>query len=56
MLYLYQGGDTILDFAREVYDRVIFMEDGKILEIGDPNQIFDNPKQEKTKIFLSQVL
>lgn len=45
-----------MGFAREVGDRVIFMADGRIVEEGDPNQIFDNPKQKRTQEFLSKIL
>lgn len=45
-----------MGFAREVADRVIFMDSGKIIEEGIPEQIFSNPKEERTKIFLNKVL
>ena len=45
-----------MGFAREVGDRVIFMADGKIMEEGTPEQIFEHPQQERTKVFLSKVL
>jgi polar amino acid transport system ATP-binding protein len=45
-----------MDFAREVGDRVIFMDDGKIIESGTPNEIFNNPKHERTQNFLKKVL
>ena len=45
-----------MGFAREVSDRVIFMEGGYIVEEGTPDEIFKNPKQERTKEFLSRVL
>lgn len=45
-----------MGFAKEVADRVIFMEDGKIIEEDAPNSFFDNPKNERTKIFLSKIL
>jgi glutamine transport system ATP-binding protein len=45
-----------MGFAREVGDRVIFMEEGMIVEQGTPRQIFDEPKQERTRTFLSKVL
>lgn len=41
-----------MSFAREVADRIIFMDDGKIVEQGDPKDIFENPKEERTKKFL----
>lgn len=40
-------------FARDVASQVIFMDDGYILEQGRPEQVFDNPAQERTKQFLS---
>jgi general L-amino acid transport system ATP-binding protein len=43
-------------FAREVADRMIFMDRGQIVEEGTPQQIFNNPRQERTKLFLSQIL
>ncbi|WP_308639946.1 amino acid ABC transporter ATP-binding protein [Paenibacillus silvisoli] len=45
-----------MGFAREVGDRVIFMEQGYIVEQGTPRQIFEHPQQERTKAFLSKVL
>lgn len=45
-----------MGFAREVCDRVVFMADGKIVEDGDPKQVFSNPKNERTKAFLEKVL
>ncbi|QBK26788.1 amino acid ABC transporter ATP-binding protein [Ureibacillus thermophilus] len=45
-----------MGFAREVADRVIFMDGGVIVEEGPPEQIFGNPKHERTKAFLSKVL
>lgn len=45
-----------MGFAKEVADRVIFMDEGKIVEEGDPKDIFDNPKEERTKSFLAKVL
>jgi general L-amino acid transport system ATP-binding protein len=43
-------------FAREVADRMIFMDRGQIVEEGTPAQIFTSPRQERTKLFLSQIL
>ena len=43
-------------FAREVATKVFFMAEGKILEQGTPAEIFDNPKTERLKDFLSKVL
>ena len=45
-----------LGFAREVANRVFFMDGGGILEEGTPEQIFDHPQEERTKAFLSKVL
>jgi ABC-type polar amino acid transport system ATPase subunit len=45
-----------MGFAREVANRVIFMDDGCILEEGCPKDIFENAKNERTKSFLSKVL
>lgn len=45
-----------MGFAREVSDRVLFMDDGMIIEEGPPSQIFNNPQNERTKSFLSKVL
>ena len=41
-----------IEFAKNVSDRVIFMADGVIVEQGDPREVFDNPKEERTKQFL----
>ena len=45
-----------MGFAREVADRVLFMADGKLVEQGTPQQIFDNPQSPRLKDFLSKVL
>ena len=45
-----------MGFAKEVADRVIFMDEGKILEEGTPADIFDNPKSERLQNFLAKVL
>jgi len=45
-----------MGFAREVGDRVIFMDQGYIVEENEPDQIFDHPMHERTKSFLSKVL
>lgn len=45
-----------MGFAREVADRVFFMDNGVILEEGTPKEIFENPKNDRTKDFLSKVL
>jgi general L-amino acid transport system ATP-binding protein len=62
MRELAQTGMTMLvvthemGFAREVADRMIFFDAGVIVEQGTPEQIFDNPQQDRTKLFLSQIL
>jgi len=43
-------------FAREVADRMVFMDMGQIVEIGTPDQIFSAPQHDRTKLFLSQIL
>ncbi len=45
-----------MGFAREVSDRVIFMEDGKIVEVGTAEHFFTAPAEERTRLFLSQIL
>lgn len=45
-----------MGFAKEISDRVLFMDGGVIAEEGTPSEIFDNPKNERTKEFLSKVL
>lgn len=45
-----------MGFAREVADRVIFMDGGYIVEEGTPTELFDHPKHERTKAFLSKIL
>ena len=45
-----------MGFAREVADRVIFMDQGKVVEVGTPEHFFTNPQEERTKLFLKQVL
>lgn len=45
-----------MGFAREVGDRVLFVDEGRIIEEGTPKEIFENPKQERTKLFLSKLL
>ncbi len=62
MKELAKGGMTIvvvtheMGFAREVADRVVFMEDGIVAEEGTPSQIFDSPKSERLKKFLNCIL
>jgi len=45
-----------MGFAKKVADRVIFMDEGKIIEENTPNEFFDNPQHERTKLFLGQIL
>jgi general L-amino acid transport system ATP-binding protein len=45
-----------MGFAREVADRVIFMDAGTIVEVGTPEHFFTNPQHDRTKLFLSQIL
>jgi general L-amino acid transport system ATP-binding protein len=59
---LARGGMTMIvvthemGFAREVADRIVFMEEGNVVEIGTPEQFFTDPKSDRTKLFLSQIL
>ncbi len=45
-----------MGFAREVADRIVFMEEGEIVEVGTPEHFFTNPTEDRTKLFLSQIL
>jgi len=45
-----------MGFAKEVADRIMFFDDGRIVEEGTPEEFFTNPKEERTKLFLSQIL
>lgn len=62
MMELAHSGMTMIvvthemGFAREVADRVIFMDAGHIVEVGTPEHFFTNPQHERTKLFLSQIL
>ncbi len=62
MVDLAQSGMTMLvvthemGFARQVADRVVFMDAGQIVEIQDPEGFFNNPQSDRTKLFLSQIL
>jgi len=62
MVDLAQSGMTMLcvthemSFARQVANRVIFMDQGQIVEQNEPNEFFNNPKSDRTKLFLSQIL
>ena len=62
MVELAESGMTMLvvthemGFARQVADRVIFMDQGQIVEMNTPEEFFTNPKSERTQLFLSQIL
>ncbi len=62
MVELAQEGMTMLvvshemGFARQVADRVIFMDAGQIIEANEPKEFFAHPQHERTKLFLSQIL
>jgi general L-amino acid transport system ATP-binding protein len=45
-----------MGFARQVAHRVIFMDDGQVVEQNEPGEFFSNPKSDRTKLFLSQIL
>ena len=45
-----------MGFARQIAHRVIFMDDGQIVEQNEPEEFFNNPQSERTKLFLSQIL
>ena len=45
-----------MGFAREIADRILFFDQGQIVEEAPPDEFFDSPKQERTKLFLSQIL
>jgi ABC-type polar amino acid transport system ATPase subunit len=45
-----------MGFAREVADRVVFMDSGRVVEIGTPEHFFTDPQHERTKLFLNQIL
>ncbi|MCB1810114.1 MAG: amino acid ABC transporter ATP-binding protein, partial [Candidatus Competibacteraceae bacterium] len=62
MIGLAQDGMTMLcvthemGFARTVANRVIFMDGGEIIEENEPEEFFNNPQNDRTKLFLSQIL
>ncbi|MCD4685492.1 MAG: amino acid ABC transporter ATP-binding protein [Anaerolineae bacterium] len=62
MQELAESGMTMLvvthemGFAREVADRIVLFDEGRIIEIGTPQHFFDNPQHDRTKLFLSQIL
>jgi general L-amino acid transport system ATP-binding protein len=45
-----------MGFARQVADRVVFMDRGEIVEVGTPEEAFNDPKTNRLKLFLSQIL
>ena len=45
-----------MGFAKTVADRVMFMDEGEIVEQNEPNEFFNNPQHDRTKLFLSQIL
>jgi len=45
-----------MGFASQVADRMIFMDDGQIVEVNTPQAFFNNPQSDRTKLFLSQIL
>lgn len=45
-----------MGFAKEVADRVVFMDDGKILEQNTPEELFEHPQSDRTKLFLSKII
>jgi len=62
MVELAQGGMTMIvvshemGFARAVANRVVFMAEGEIVEVGTPEHFFTSPQEDRTKLFLSQIL
>ncbi|MDE0540390.1 MAG: amino acid ABC transporter ATP-binding protein, partial [Rhodospirillales bacterium] len=62
MVSLAESGMTMLvvthemGFAQEVADRIIFMDEGQIVEQNAPDEFFNNPRSDRTKLFLSQIL
>ncbi len=62
MIELAQEGMTMLvvthemNFAKSVAHRVMFMDEGSIVEENNPHEFFENPRNERTKLFLSQIL
>ena len=62
MVSLAEDGMTMIcvthemGFARQVADRVVFMDRGSIIESAPPEEFFSNPKEERSRLFLSQIL
>jgi ABC-type polar amino acid transport system ATPase subunit len=45
-----------MGFARAAADRIVFMDDGQIVEVASPKEMFNNPQHDRTKLFLSKIL
>ena len=62
MVELAESGMTMLcvshemGFAREIANRILFMDEGRIVEQNDPTSFFEQPKSERLRLFLSQIL
>ena len=62
MVDLAEGGMTMIvvthemGFAKTVANRMVFMDEGKIVEQAEPDKFFNNPESDRTKLFLSQIL
>ncbi|MCH7887910.1 MAG: amino acid ABC transporter ATP-binding protein, partial [Proteobacteria bacterium] len=62
MVELAESGMTMIvvthemGFAKTIANRVIFMDEGRIVEQAEPEEFFNNPKSDRTKLFLSQIL
>jgi general L-amino acid transport system ATP-binding protein len=62
MIELAEDGMTMIcvthemGFAKKVANRVIFMDQGEIVEENEPNEFFNNPQNERTQMFLSQII
>jgi len=62
MVELAEDGMTMIvvthemGFAKRVANSVIFMDEGQIVEANDPHEFFNNPQNDRTKLFLSQIL
>jgi ABC-type polar amino acid transport system ATPase subunit len=62
MINLAKGGMTMvvvsheMGFVRAAADRIVFMDQGKIIEEGTPQEFFENPREERSRAFLSKIL
>jgi general L-amino acid transport system ATP-binding protein len=62
MVELAQDGMTMMvvthemGFARQVADKMVFMDDGEVVEVGPPDEFFANPRSDRTRLFMSQIL